>query len=300
MKVYAPTYYRKFKCIADKCKHNCCIGWEIDIDNDTLYYYQNLNTDFGKRLTADICLEETPHFRLTEGDRCPFLNECGLCDIITELGEDALCQICTDHPRFRNYYKSRTEIGIGLCCEAAAELILNDCNVFSLVVIDEDFSEEELNKAESNMFYIRDELFKILESKNDLPEKCNRIIDKYALRFSSLEPNYWYEIFTNLERLDNGWNKILENLKTDYLISDTYCQTYDYPLCNVLKYFIFRHFINISTEYGVEEALKFCILSCYVIGYLASQSVELSEIARMYSCEIEYSEQNIPKIIEAL
>ena len=35
MDVY-PNYYDKFKCIANRCKHSCCIGWEIDIDEDTM------------------------------------------------------------------------------------------------------------------------------------------------------------------------------------------------------------------------------------------------------------------------
>ena len=33
MKVVVPNYYNQFKCIAEKCHHNCCIGWEIDIDD---------------------------------------------------------------------------------------------------------------------------------------------------------------------------------------------------------------------------------------------------------------------------
>ena len=32
MKIIAPNYYPAFRCIADKCRHSCCIGWEIDID----------------------------------------------------------------------------------------------------------------------------------------------------------------------------------------------------------------------------------------------------------------------------
>ena len=39
MKYYLPDYYEEFKCIAQKCKHSCCVGWEIDIDDDTLAYY---------------------------------------------------------------------------------------------------------------------------------------------------------------------------------------------------------------------------------------------------------------------
>ena len=54
MKIYAPNYYNAFKCIADKCNHSCCVGWEIDIDNKTLDYYKNVEGDFGNKLRKNI------------------------------------------------------------------------------------------------------------------------------------------------------------------------------------------------------------------------------------------------------
>ena len=124
MLTVTPNYYNKFKCIANKCKHSCCIGWEIDIDDATLEKYNGLKSGFADILKSNIVYDETPHFKLDKHERCPFLNKQGLCDIIINEGEDMLCQICADHPRFRNYYDNVTEIGLGLACEAAAELIL--------------------------------------------------------------------------------------------------------------------------------------------------------------------------------
>ena len=34
--------YSEFKCKADKCKHSCCNGWEIDIDASTAEKYQQI------------------------------------------------------------------------------------------------------------------------------------------------------------------------------------------------------------------------------------------------------------------
>ncbi len=36
MKLFAPRYYKKFKCSADKCDHSCCVGREIDVDETAL------------------------------------------------------------------------------------------------------------------------------------------------------------------------------------------------------------------------------------------------------------------------
>ena len=118
-----PNYYKKFKCIADRCKHSCCIGWEIDIDDDTKEYYESLEGDFAEKLRERI-KGEPAHFTLCADGRCPFLNKEGLCDIIIELGEDSLCDICFLHPRFSNVYEDFIETGLGLCCEEAARLIL--------------------------------------------------------------------------------------------------------------------------------------------------------------------------------
>ena len=95
-----PDYYKDFKCIASRCKYNCCIGWEIDIDDDTAAFYKTVGGDIGKRLCENIANEGTEHFILGENERCPFLNKNNLCDIIIELGEEHICTICQKHPRF--------------------------------------------------------------------------------------------------------------------------------------------------------------------------------------------------------
>ena len=104
MKLIYPAYYEKFKCIADRCHHSCCIGWEIDIDEASLSRYEGVKGDFGKRLQCAISYDGEPHFKLKEGERCPFLNERNLCDMILSLGEDFLCEICASHPRFYNFF----------------------------------------------------------------------------------------------------------------------------------------------------------------------------------------------------
>ena len=31
-----PDFYDRFRCRAAACRHSCCKGWEIDIDENTL------------------------------------------------------------------------------------------------------------------------------------------------------------------------------------------------------------------------------------------------------------------------
>ena len=78
-----PDYYSLFRCIAGRCRHNCCIGWEIDVDGDSLAAYDQIGGEMGERLHK--CIDrsgEMPHFILGEQERCPFLNGKNLCDLI--------------------------------------------------------------------------------------------------------------------------------------------------------------------------------------------------------------------------
>ena len=126
MKTYAPNYYEKFRCIAGECRHSCCIGWDVYIDDDTLEKYASMGGELGKRVRSSLCeKDDGACFAMCADGRCPFLNERGLCDIILEKGEESISEICTEHPRFYNFFSDRTEVGLGLSCEEAARIILS-------------------------------------------------------------------------------------------------------------------------------------------------------------------------------
>lgn len=125
MKVTTPKYYKKFKCIADKCEDTCCKGWEIIIDKDTLEKYRNNKSDFSKKLNSKIILyqDNEPGFKL-EGENCPFLNSNNLCDIYINLGEENLCNTCKAFPRIIEVYGNIKEISLSLGCPEATRLLL--------------------------------------------------------------------------------------------------------------------------------------------------------------------------------
>ena len=146
MKIYVPDYYPRFRCIADRCRHTCCVGWEIDIDPGTLAQYRKIGGETGQKLRESIALSPEPHFILTDGERCPFLTDRNLCELI--LQGLPLCQICADHPRFRNYWSDRVEMGLGLACEEAARIILTSPGPLRLIPVGEDEEEEETPSEE--------------------------------------------------------------------------------------------------------------------------------------------------------
>ena len=164
MNLYVPEYYPEFRCIASRCGHTCCAGWEIDIDGESLARYERLPGDFGERLRRSLSREGTPHFTLGPGERCPLLNGDNLCDLILHEGEDALCQICRDHPRFRNYFSGRVEMGLGLVCEEAGRLILSWPRPLRLIRLEGDGAESP-TEDESYLFEIRERWLASIEEE---------------------------------------------------------------------------------------------------------------------------------------
>ena len=143
MKLFAPKYYKDFKCVADKCTHSCCIGWEIDIDEITLKKYESLSEGYGKEIINTVENGETAHFKLCEDEKCPHLDCKGLCKIISEVGEEYLCDICREHPRFYNDTARGKFVGLGMACEEAARIIL-ESDYTSFVGIGEEEGEEKV------------------------------------------------------------------------------------------------------------------------------------------------------------
>ena len=55
MKFIKPNFYDAFHCTAAACSDTCCAGWEIDVDPDTVEYYENLEGELGDRLREELC-----------------------------------------------------------------------------------------------------------------------------------------------------------------------------------------------------------------------------------------------------
>ena len=297
MKLIVPDYYPRFRCIAGDCKHSCCIGWEIDIDEDTLETYRNIDGDIGLRLQEHIDRScEAPHFILGEHERCPFLNRENLCDLIISLGEDALCSICADHPRFRNEFSDRTEMGLGLSCEAAAKLILTSPDVMQLIVIEDDGDEIEPDEDEQYLFTMRRNAIALAQDRAfTIAERMENLSEFFGFPLPEPSPAYWANVYLRLERLDEAWTAALETLKTDFALR--HFPQWETDFEQLLVYFLYRHCSAALYDGDFESKVAFAVLSVQMLMWLCAAKDEvtlddLAEFARMYSCEIEYSDEN--------
>lgn len=301
-----PDYYKNFRCTADKCRHNCCIGWEIDIDPETAEFYNTVSGKMGQKLRDGISNDSEPHFILTKDERCPFLNEQNLCDIIIDLGEDRICDICTEHPRFHNELPGRYEKGIGLCCEEAARLILSQSAPVQLEVTGKPEYEDEI-------IVLRDKVISALQNRSiDFNERITEMLKLCGTKMPEGSVPEWAEFFLTLERMDEEWTQLLIQLKDGYSQADiegfdTFMSSRQTEYEQFTVYLIYRHFANASDEDGTAERARFAAL-----GYLMLHSIgaviwtqtgkfgfdKQINIARLFSSEIEYSDENLYVLLE--
>ena len=285
MKLRAPKYYLDFACIADRCKHSCCIGWEIDVDADTMAKYSALRGGYGEEIKKSIC-GDPPHFALREGDRCPHLDERGLCRIICEFGDGYLCDICREHPRFYNSTARGREAGLGISCEEACRIVLSSDNYTEMIEIGEDGEENDIS---FDSVAERERIFGILSDRSvSYGERLKNIAKKYDLTLSCIE---WRDIINDLEYLDESHRELFSGYSSKTETPDEL----EPELERALAYFIYRHASAAENEDEFRAALGFSLFCERLLASIASKETIL-DCARILSEEIEYSEDNTDAI----
>ena len=324
MVVTRPDFYKKFKCIADKCTDSCCVGWEIIVDRKTCEKYNNMQGEFGEKIRENFIKDESGAtcFKLDENERCPFLNKNNLCDIIINCGEDVLCGICTEHPRFYNEFSESIECGLGLCCEEVCRLLLETdepLEYITEIVSEDEFSmdfylDENVHVDYIAIYNLRAKMFEILNSNMVFDDKINalkeiveeKINEEIVLdsdgailaRYEETEPinKEWTEYFYSLK--DN----ICEYLDKEKPFDETTNGNKIYS--KILSYIIFRHLSSsvYGDNAGLEEYFNFCVSAvrfiklCDIKTYCEKNQITLTdriENVKRWSKQIEYSDLNV-------
>lgn len=300
MAVYVPAYYSRFRCVAADCSHTCCAGWEIGIDAQTLGVYQNMTGPLGEAIRASLVVrEDGACFATDKHGRCAHLDSRGLCRIIAEVGEGALCHICREHPRFYHTVMGHTVCGLGAACETAAELILYEPDDTTLVCLDAKAPPLALDDAAISPHAA---LFAAL--KNDAAPFGVRLAE-ITQTFAGgvvLPPREWRRLFASLEYLDKkdkrrfgrAWR--LATQKTWQERSPEVALFAE----RFLAYLFLRHVV--PEEGGRETCLAVAVSLVLLRVFLALLEMGLAPViaARTVSEELEYSEDNMEAIRFAL
>lgn len=307
-----PDYYDKFSCIGGSCIHNCCRGgWEIEIDDDSMERFSRLEGEFGERVRASINADNT---FIHKNGHCPLLTDDGWCEM-AKRGEQ-LCIICDEYPRFTEYFNDYAERGISLSCEAAAEIILGSREKTKLICdccppADDPLLISLIN-ARSNIFDLLQDRSKDIFTRLRLMLDYGREFQEYindnnytapaycpADRKSRMEPITPYiSLLKELSVLNAEWNSMLDSA-LKYEENITSHVTDDIIGEQLAVYFVFRYLIKAVYDYDALAKLKFAALSVVSIVLLSvSSGKDMRECARLYSIEIEHSEENLESIYD--
>ena len=149
-----------------------------------------------------------------------------------------------------------------------------------------------------------DEEYKTLDdvAESFLPLlKWGIIKEKFSLNTKRLSPCKFAEIYRKFERLDAKWDECINLLKNvlEYKIPDDF----DIALEQLFVYFVFRHLSDSLYEHNFEKRLSFCIHAVEFLStiyFYNDKNINFNELCRMYSCEIEYSDENLNKLINLM
>lgn len=310
MKTFTLNCFQNFKCAAGDCKHSCCVGWEIDIDKTTLKKYRNCKSPFSAKLDSGVDYANAK-FNMTKNGKCFFLNTDGLCDLIINLGEKALCQTCRDHPRYRNFFSDRTEYGIGLCCEVGAAALLNYNRPLTSVLVSENDSparklSQKRRDAEASALSFREKAFSLFCGDAPIKTAVENVFRLCGADINAFFKHDFKQVFTYLERLSDSWTDRLD--KADFFDARDFSEK-PAEFRRLAQYFIHRHIPAAIDETDLKSRLLFCVVSIFAInavykGQLAFNNKTddsnelLIDVAREYSAEIEYSDDNVNALLD--
>lgn len=237
MRYMKPHYYDAFRCIANQCPETCCAGWQIVIDEDSLEKYSRIENSFGNRIRNSVDWTEGIFYQYDR--RCAFLNEQNLCDLQSELGEEALCDACRRYPRHVEEYEGLREYSLSLSCPVAAAMILKEKEPVTFQEWETD-EEDEFEEFDFLMFTqledARDVIFQIIQNREiDLRIRMKKILNfgRKLQKCIDEERSYdvdgiieFYRVWSeegwrkDREKEENGENEAAEEIPYDRMVKN--------------------------------------------------------------------------------
>ena len=211
MKYHKPAFFDQFHCIGSACTDTCCAGWEIEVDETTAEGYLAEKGEFGNRLRQEIGTEPGEYFFKLKNNRCPFLNKENLCDIFINLGEDRLCDICREHPRFYNWFGDYTEVGLGLCCEEAERLLFSDDKPLTFI--------EEVTQDEEADEWTEETSSEVCPEEAE-DEFCEEFDDKFDENLRESEKEFVEDFDENSEESEEYEEEFDEDAECEMMLSE--------------------------------------------------------------------------------
>jgi len=149
---------------------------------------------------------------------------------------------------------------------------------------------------------MRRHILEILQDRSmPASERIFRMMDFAETEMPEFTWEQMEDILLGLERLDPAWEEYVRRLSGE-MRKDLSGEEWETAFEQLAVYFLYRHFIGVSEDGDVTGRTGFIALSWMIIRRICESCAaenpdfgidDLVEIARMYSSETEYSEENM-------
>ena len=308
MFVTKPNRDADFRCLASACPDTCCAGWEIVVDDVSADRFRAMEDAMGKRLQqALLTVDGETQLKRHPDGRCLLLNERNLCDLYAMYGEGALCRTCRLHPRFVADYGARREVMPGLSCPAWIETFLLDPEKVTFVTEETDDPIEYTDIDAAWFFRLSRTRAAALDMVQDrsltIEERMRRLLamaqeldreEEEACPQKDTLPAYRKKL-ASLEILTPQWRELLHQKG-----GTAYPEEELSPLLEkVLVYDVFRFFLHGVYDGRALPWAKYAVFHALILRHLSrhcASKIELCEVIRLYSKEIEHNAENIESL----
>lgn len=328
-----PDYFDSFSCLAGACPDTCCGQWEIVVDPAAKKRYLSVEGPLGDRIRAALTVQDGEDCMVLDHGHCPLLTEDGLCAIVLEKGEDYLSITCHTHPRFTEIYGGLQETMLSVSCPEAARLLLDREEPLTFLTRSDAVPVDGPNDLDPDLFQAlmksRTTAFALVQDRSRpisdrlalllcFARRLQKLLDQEAwtacerLSERYLHGSYQEKQLVRIRRLRLGRDaarrplqsmirqllRSMEHLSADFpekieAMAFPGLAAYALPLEQLAMYFLFRWWLKAVNDGLVWRQGAACVVSCLAVAALAGPAGSFQEAARLYSKEVEHSEENM-------
>ncbi|CUQ16461.1 lysine-N-methylase [Clostridium baratii] len=322
--IFKVSNYDKFKCIADKCKFTCCVGWDINIDTNTYDKWTKVNDD-SEYLLSNVklkqCENKDMYFINKENhEACPFLDKQGLCYVVKNHGEEYLSSTCHMFPRIENVFDNRKEFSLSCSCPEVVEIISNmygkikiyseNNTNFEIDLLELKIREVLINIIQKENLGLQykliigfEMLLSILENENFnrediLLEELEKYKDiDYIKNLASAYREIELNIYDSIEEINNLFLDIIENYKEvsmfDNLLSDISSFAEDAEIESLSAKWdayneLFNKYNDLIENCIVSKVLSNCVSNDIEYMIISYQMIVLDYLLVRYALFLKY------------
>lgn len=207
--MFKSNIYDEFSCIANHCSFTCCQEWKISVDDKTLQQWGQ--HDFDKHV---IERDGNHVIHLDSHNKCPYLNEDKLCNLVIKYGDSILSETCATFPRQIHRFDDRVECALVTCCPEVVDLLSRQ----------EDFKVEcDKGVCEDYLFLLRDQMMSLVQDDRYSIPKALQMIFYLVLESAEGERVNFKDLSSAIDQMEfsfedtmNEDNELLLDLIENY------------------------------------------------------------------------------------